>query len=242
MSQDLLESPQPKRLKLSNEEEEGEESCCPMEDSNISKAGSAVNKIIVDNMEDATQKDVEAEVKETMWGGTAAVAAEVKEAMEVVEKRVMDAIALGKSIEPAKVSENEDTNIQDLKDKDTGESAVEEVAMKNAIGEVTAIDVSPAPDDKTAIGSKTDTENFIIPNTGTKKPLSTTSTIGNVAEETHSKTSILPDAGSLAVEIVFSDNDDDELIDTQLSREIEKAHSLLLHDRLKRSKSMSFKN
>ena len=60
-----------------------------------------------------------------------------------------------------------------------------------------------------------------------------TSISNAVSAQSHSKT-----LGSSEVEIMFSDNDDDDedLIDTQLSKEIERAHSLLLNDRLKRSK------
>ena len=60
-----------------------------------------------------------------------------------------------------------------------------------------------------------------------------TSISNAVSAQSHSKT-----LESSEVEIMFSDNDDDDedLIDTQLSKEIERAHSLLLNDRLKKSK------
>ncbi|XP_019855898.1 PREDICTED: protein bicaudal D-like [Amphimedon queenslandica] len=256
LSQDLLESPPLKRLKSSSSEY-GES-----ETPTIASVEAQVQDTMDQIIEAATAKFIElspeALMKETVVVDTIESDENVKgNEVELGEVKVIDVSPAPMATStPSDVTED-NIMIQKIAshsltltpNKATSDSkAVSSVGLASEIKtslmnnfptlskSLTATDTVTAPGSNalTEAHSKAQVAETKIPHTTSNTTAPNTSIASIASAKTHSKA-----LGSSEVEIMFSDNDDDDdgdLIDTQLSKEIERAHSLLLNDRLKRSK------
>ena len=243
MSQDLLESPPLKRLKSSSSE------CGELETPSIASVEAQVQDTMDQIIEAAATKFIElspeALMKETVVEETVESDENIKR-NDIGEVMVID-------VSPAPMATGTPSDVtRDTIEKvashslilmpnkaTTDSKAVPSVGLVSEI-KTSSMDNLPtlsksltATDTVTAAGTHSaTTSNTTAPNTST---VPNTSIASIASAKTHSKA-----LGTSEVEIMFSDNDDEEeeedLIDTQLSKEIERAHSLLLNDRLKRSK------